>query len=82
MSHSTYTLKGLTFDQKSVLLSERKKLYWILQDPFLPSPSEGGFNTKRNDETPGKLTELKCYFHKVRPLELGCPFMGFSLTCR
>ena len=47
MSHSTYTLKGLTFDQKSVLLSERKKLYWILQDPFLPSPSEGGFNTKR-----------------------------------
>lgn len=81
MSHSTYTLKGLTFDQKSVLLSERKKLYWILQDPFLPSPSEGGFNTT-NDETPGKLTELKCYFYQVRPLELGCPFMGFSLTCR
>lgn len=38
MSHLAYTVKGLTFDQKSVLLSDRKKLYWILQDLFLPHP--------------------------------------------
>lgn len=53
MSHLAYTVKGLTFDQKSVLLSDRKKLYWILQDLFLPHPGEGGFNTE------GKMTLLE-----------------------
>lgn len=53
MSHLAYTVKGLTFDQKSVLLSDRKKLYWILQDLLLPHPGEGGFNTE------GKMTLLE-----------------------
>ena len=77
MSHLAYTVKGLTFDQKSVLLSDRKKLYWILQDLFLPHPGEGGFNTEGKDDAPGnQLTDLKC-FYKVRRLELGCSSMGF-----
>lgn len=41
MSHSTYTFKGLPFDQKSVLLSQRKKLYWLHRGP-LPASSKRG----------------------------------------
>lgn len=47
MSQLAYTVKGLTFEQKSVLLSARKKLYGILQDLFHPHSGEGGFNTER-----------------------------------